>query len=96
MDAKPNQENQQVKVDVRLFSAKCSTKGEIYRFLATEAMVYLPTYQTVTIWHLKDLAASKKKVCFLLLIEYFVGHLQRRGQSNRCSPVPGAHHGHHP
>ena len=45
-------------VDQRLFSAKFATKGEVYRFLVTEAMVYLPPYETVTIWHLKDLAAS--------------------------------------
>ena len=70
--------NQHVKVDVQLFNAKYSTKGEIYRFLATEAMVYLPPYQTVTIWHLKDLAASKKKVSFESLIECALGHLQRR------------------
>ena len=62
MDAKPNQGHNQVKVDVNLFNAKFGTKGEIYRFLATEAGVYLPPYQTVTIWHLKDLAASEKKV----------------------------------
>ena len=60
MDALPK--HNQVKVDVNLFNAKFGTKGEIYRFLATEAMVYLPPYQTVTIWHLKELAASTKKV----------------------------------
>ena len=63
MDALPK--HNQVKVDVNLFNAKFGTKGEIYRFLATEAMVYLPPYETVTIWHLKDLAASTKKVSFL-------------------------------
>ena len=62
MDALPYQGHNQVKVDVNLFNAKFGTKGEIYRFLATEAMVYLPPYQTVTIWHLKELAASTKKV----------------------------------
>ena len=62
MDALPNQGRNQVKVDVNLFDTKFGTKGEIYRFLATEAMVYLPPYQTVTIWHLKDLAASTEKV----------------------------------
>ena len=65
MDSLSNQGHNQVKVDVNLFNAKFGTKGEIYRFLATEAMVYLPPYETVTIWHLKDLAASTKKVSFL-------------------------------
>ena len=60
MDALPNQGNQQVKVDVNLFNAKFASKGEVYRFLATECSVYLPPYQTVTIWHLKDLASSNK------------------------------------
>ena len=62
MDALPNQGNQQVKVDVNLFNAKFASKGEVYRFLATECSVYLPPYQTVTIWHLKDLASSNKTV----------------------------------
>lgn len=44
------------------FSAKFATKGEIWRFLATECSVYLPSYKTVTIWHLKDLASGIKKV----------------------------------
>jgi len=51
-----------VKIDQKIFSAKYSTKGEVYRFLATEAMIYLPSYDTVTIWHLKELANGTKKV----------------------------------
>ena len=31
-------------VDQKSFSSKFATKGEVYRFLATEAMVYLPSY----------------------------------------------------
>jgi hypothetical protein len=46
------------------FGAKFSSKGEIWRFLATEAGIYLPSYDTVTIWHLKDIAAGTKKVGF--------------------------------
>ena len=71
VDAKPTT------MTLSTFAAKFGTKGEIYRFLATEAMIYLPPYQTVTIWHLKDLAASKKKVSFESLIERALGHLQR-------------------
>ena len=33
---------------------------EIYRFLETEVKCYLPTYDTVTIWHLRDLVSNKK------------------------------------
>jgi hypothetical protein len=44
------------------FGAKFSTKGEVWRFLTTEAKVYLPSYATVTIWHMKDLGANTKTV----------------------------------
>ena len=56
------QHGQGVNVISSTFSAKFSTKGEVWRFLATEAGIYLPPYQTVTIWHLKDLASGAKKV----------------------------------
>jgi hypothetical protein len=42
------------------FSAKFGTKGEVWRFLATEAKIYIPGYAHITIWHLKDLAAGVK------------------------------------
>jgi hypothetical protein len=43
------------------FSAKFGTKGEVWRFLASEAKIYVPHYTQVTIWHLKDLASGKKR-----------------------------------
>jgi hypothetical protein len=43
------------------FSAKFGTKGEVWRFLATDARIYLPGYAHVTIWHLKDLASGLKR-----------------------------------
>jgi hypothetical protein len=43
------------------FSDKFNTKGEVWRFLTTEAKVYLPSYATVTIWHMKDLASNQKR-----------------------------------
>ena len=57
-------------INLKEFAAKFATKGEIYRFLAVEAKVYLPDMKTVTIWHLKDLAAGDKTVstfCFASL-----------------------------
>jgi hypothetical protein len=42
------------------FSAKFGTKGEVWRFLASEARIYVPGYAHVTIWHLKDLASGLK------------------------------------
>ena len=55
-DAKP------ATMNVTTFASKFGTKGEIYRFLTVEAGVYLPHYQTVTIWHMKDLASGDKTV----------------------------------
>ena len=74
-----DQENDQAQpelviVDQKVFSAKFGTKGEVFRFLATEAMVYLPSYQTVTIWHLKELANGTKNVGYLVLISSFSGN----------------------
>ena len=55
------------------FGAKFETKGEIWRFLATEAHLYLPHFSTVTIWHLKDIAAGTKKVLFDFFWHLFLG-----------------------
>ena len=62
MDGQENQALELIAVDQKVFSAKYSTKGEVYRFLATEAMIYLPSFDTVTIWHLKELSNGTKKV----------------------------------
>ena len=35
---------------------------EIYRFLSSEVRAYLPSYETVTVWHLRDLANTKKTI----------------------------------
>ena len=53
------------------FSAKFSSKPEVYRFLATEVGAYLCTYETMTVWHLRDLAAGKRK----LILSKNVKHL---------------------
>ena len=42
------------------FAAKYQSKREVYRFLTAEARVYLPSYETVTVWHLRDLASGVK------------------------------------
>ena len=44
------------------FSAKFSSKAEVYRFMAIDVKAYLPPYECVTMWHLRDLAANKKRV----------------------------------
>ena len=43
------------------FAAKYRSKREVYRFLNSEVKCYLSGYDTMTIWHLKDLASGKRK-----------------------------------
>ena len=52
--------NQLVKVNPQTFAAKYKSKIEIFRFLATDCGVYLPEYNEVSIFHLKDIAANKR------------------------------------
>ena len=44
------------------FAAKYRSKREVYNFLATDVGVYLPPYDNVTIYFLKDLIWGKKKM----------------------------------
>ena len=48
-------------VNVKEFEAKCGDKPEVYKFLAHECNTYLPPYENVTVWHLRDLASGKKR-----------------------------------
>jgi hypothetical protein len=43
------------------FASKAKSKREIYVFLSINVMAYLPDYETVTIYFLKDLISGKKK-----------------------------------
>ena len=58
-------------VDQKEFASKFRTKGENWRFLATDVGAYIPPMQTVTIWHLKDLADGVKKVSKSRLLTLF-------------------------
>ena len=44
------------------FVAKYRSKREVYNFLATDVGVYLPPYDNVTIYFLKDLIWGRKKM----------------------------------
>ena len=69
------------------FAAKFGTKGEIYRFLTTEALLYLPAYAQVTIWHMKDIAATTKKVSLNSLISYSTGHQMQGRHYHLCPSI---------
>ena len=42
-------------VNVASFAAKFRNKREIYTFLTVDAEVYLPPFETVTVYYLKDI-----------------------------------------
>ena len=50
------------KVTAKDFASKYRDKREVYHFLSGEAGVYLSSYDTMTVWHLRDLAAGKRRI----------------------------------
>jgi hypothetical protein len=46
------------------FGAKAKSKREIYVFLSINVMAYLPDYETVTIYFLKEIICGTKKCKF--------------------------------
>ena len=60
------EENQQdlnlglVKVPASAFGAKYASKREVYRFLTNDVGCYLSSYETMTVWHMRDLCSNKR------------------------------------
>ena len=48
-------------VNVNAFSAKYRSKREIYTFLTVDGEVYLPPFETVTVYSCKDIVKGTKK-----------------------------------
>ena len=44
------------------FNAKFRSKREVYQFLAFDVGAYLPSYDHVTVFHLRDLASGKRQI----------------------------------
>jgi len=40
------------------FNSKFRSKREVYQFLAFDVGAYLPSFDSVTIWHLRDLGSG--------------------------------------
>ena len=53
---------QTMSINAASFGAKYASKREIYRFLTSEAHIYLPTYETVTIFHMRDIVAGRRRM----------------------------------
>jgi hypothetical protein len=56
MEANPNR----VRISVKEFAAKASTKGDCYHLMSQDLKAYLPPKQTVTCWFLRDMATGAK------------------------------------
>ena len=62
MENQPNmQPASMVRINAKEFSSKGQSKNEIFRILAIDVNIYLPPYESVTMYHLKDLMTGKAK-----------------------------------
>ena len=59
LDDQQFQQKQQI--SAKEFAAKYNSKRECFNFLAVDAGVYLPAYEQITIYFLKDIISGKKK-----------------------------------
>ena len=50
-----------VTVDSKAFGAKFTSKTECYRFLTHDVGAFLASYQSMTIWHMRDLISGERK-----------------------------------
>ena len=50
-----------MQVSAKEFAAKYADKPEVYKFVAHDCGIYVPPYDNVTVWHLRDLACSKRR-----------------------------------
>ena len=59
-------DNKNVSMAAKTFAAKFRSKREVWNFLAVDVGAYLPPYENVTIYHMKDLVTGTKKVCIFI------------------------------
>jgi hypothetical protein len=50
------------RVPAQTFAAKFKSKKEIFNFLTIDGKAYLPPYETITIYHMRDIVSGEKKV----------------------------------
>lgn len=63
-------------INVNEFGTKFRSKNELYRFLVTDARMYLPPQKECSIYFVRDIFSGKKKVTLLLTLKA-LGSLQR-------------------
>lgn len=54
--------NQKVRVPVAEFASKFANKKEVFDFLTQNVKAFCPQKDTVTIWHLRDMANGAKGI----------------------------------
>ena len=55
-------QSQLVRVSAGQFKDKFQSKKEVYRFLTHDNGIYLPKYENVTIFHMRDLVAERRSM----------------------------------
>ena len=50
-----------IRVNPDEFAAKYQGKREVWRFLSTDCKAYLSSYDTMNVFHLRDLASNKRR-----------------------------------
>ena len=76
MDNQNRQQQSRVnqQITATSFAAKYKSKREVYNFLTIDVKAYLPSYDTISIYFLKDLVSGQKKSKYFIyfqLIPYF-------------------------
>ena len=54
------------------FGAKYASKKEVYRFLTNDCQVYLSAYNTMTVWHMRELAGKKRRRIYLKEVQHII------------------------
>ena len=50
-----------MRITAQDFARKMRSKPEVYHFLTHSLGAYLPAYDNVTVWHMRDLASGKRR-----------------------------------
>ena len=64
-------------IDVNTFAAKYRSKREVYTFLTIDGNAYLSAFDTLTVYFLRDLVASRKKCKYCVLLTSVVVNSDR-------------------
>ena len=59
-----------MQISAKEIGAKFRSKREIYRFLCAEVKCYLGDFETMTVWHLRDLAAGDRQIIPSTKVKY--------------------------